>query len=241
LELEVGATFEDVEFSNSSIESSSDSKAAFGWSDSTSQVPLVSLELGTNSRKLSTNTIVGDGASNADLRSLGGTEGESYTEVISTLSSDLGTTGTLLVVLSGGLNVKPPAPVSSDYTIVCSRELEGCFTVSVAWVSRPSVLQKDVLSAQLWVVSVKSDYHGDEKRGIQSVVIVVVIVDEVVGGKDSFESAASESWCSVEVVVHLAIIQFVTENLQIRPVHPARGSALHVWLFVFDEVCRSEV
>jgi len=234
LECEVWATFEDVEFSDSSIESSSDSKAAFGWFDSTSHVPIVSVEVGTNSTKLSIGTIVGDGASNADLRSDGGTESESYTEVITTLSTDWGATRTLLVVLSSGLDVKPPAPVSSDYTIVCSRKLEGCLTVSVAGVSRPSVLQKDVLSAQLWGDSVKSDHHGDEKRGIQSVVIVKVIVDEVVGGKDSFQRAASESWWPVEVVVHLATVEFVTENTQIRPWHPARGSALHVWCFVLD-------
>jgi len=50
--------------------------------------------------------------------------------------------------------------------------------VGVGGVHCPSVLQEVEVCAQLNVVEVEPDHHDDGERGVESVVVVEVIVDE---------------------------------------------------------------
>jgi len=227
------------EFSDTSAESPADGKSTLVGSQSTAHAAVVCLELaGGSLADLAGLSTVADGSSDADGVASPHTECEHNAEVVVGISGDGGGSGAVDEVLAPGLDGELPLSVANVDSEVSGGESEGDWvTVGVGWVSCPSVLQEGVHGIQVDVVEVESDGHGDGKRGIQGVIVVVVIVDEggdVVGVvKNTLKRVGAESSRSVKVMVNVAV-QFVTEDCQttIGPVHSSRSTALLVWVFV---------
>jgi len=185
---------------------------------------------------------VADGAADSDGVSGSRAKGEHHSEVVVSISDDVGGSSAVYTVLTSGSDAELPASVSQADTVVSSRDLQGDgVAVSVGVVSGPSVLQEVVHCVQIDVVEVEPDGHGDGKRGVQSVVVVVVVVDEgllTVGVvENTFKRVGGESLRHVEVVVNVTV-EFVTDCgqlLTVAELQSAGSSALDVWVLVLQE------
>jgi len=158
-------------------------------------------------------------ASDADDVSLSQTEGEDDAVVVLCSSPDGGGSAAVDEVLAPGGDGELPNPVSQDDAIVAGGEPQGGWlAVGVGGVGGPAVLQEVVHIVKRNVVEVKSDSHYDGERRVQSVVVVVVIVDEghliVDVSEDSLLSIHAESSLSIEVMVdwYRYSVDLITED-----------------------------